>query len=69
YDFGKVRTLSECRYFSAYELDLDGKFEFDAENFLHVLVLGGAVTVNGLAAKTSLWFSLAATSTAQCFMN
>ena len=51
YDFGKVRTLSECRYFSAYELDLDGKFEFDAENFLHVLVLDGAVTVNGLAAK------------------
>lgn len=50
YPFGKVRTLSECQYFSAYEIDLDGKFEVAPENFLHVLVLDGVLTVGDIKA-------------------
>lgn len=45
YSFGKVRTLSECQYFSAYEIDLDGKFDVTPKNFLHILVLDGEITV------------------------
>ena len=50
YPFGKVRTLSKCEYFSAYEIDLDGKFETAAANFLHILVLDGGITVGGIKA-------------------
>lgn len=48
--FGKVRTLSECEYFSAYQIDLDGRFDVTPSNFLHVLVLDGEVTVGGVKA-------------------
>lgn len=51
YPFGKVRTLSECRYFSAYEIDLDGKFEVTPTNFLHILVLDGEVKVGEIKAE------------------
>ena len=50
YSFGKVRTLAECDYFSAYEIDLDGKFEVTPSNFLHILVLDGEVTVGDIKA-------------------
>ncbi|MBQ7779058.1 MAG: class I mannose-6-phosphate isomerase [Clostridia bacterium] len=50
YPFGKVRTLSECQFFSAYEIDLDGNFETTPTNFLHILVLDGEVTVGDVKA-------------------
>ena len=50
YSFGKVRTLSECQYFSAYEIDLDGKFDVTPKNFLHILVLDGEVAVGDVKA-------------------
>lgn len=50
YSFGKVRTLSECQYFSAYEIDLDGNFETTPTNFLHFLVLDGEITVGNVKA-------------------
>ncbi|MBQ8254749.1 MAG: class I mannose-6-phosphate isomerase [Clostridia bacterium] len=48
YPFGKVRTLSECQYFSAYEIDLDGSFDVTPSNFLHILVLDGDLTVGDI---------------------
>ena len=50
YPFGKVRTLSECEYFSAYEVDLDGEFSVTPKNFLHVLVLEGVLSLGDVKA-------------------
>ncbi|MBR5782631.1 MAG: class I mannose-6-phosphate isomerase [Clostridia bacterium] len=50
YPFGTVRQLANCEYFTVDHITLHGLYQPQTENFVHLLVLDGEITVGDIKA-------------------